>query len=351
MDKKLLTSKIKRRALELGFAKVGITTADDFPEYEAELHYRPGYRPWINPDRSEDPERSYLIEGVRPRGIMPGAKSIVCAVYDYSRLAYPEELTASVARAYLSRAYVPLPDSICGLRARALHDYLTSLGCRVYDGDKELPQRLCCARAGVTTYGRNNFAYAEDCGSFVILYTYLTEAELEYDAPTVRCDCPSGCRKCVEACPTGALYAPGKLSPQRCLLYSHMRDSAVPADIMEANGTLIHGCDRCQTACPRNIPVMRRAAEKDPFLELLKREFDLEKILFMDDAYYERVVRPIMYNYIRKPEVFRRNAAIAIGNTNDAGYIPALKTAIERGEPIVREAAAWALERIGGGPR
>ena len=38
MDKKLLTSKIKRRALELGLAKVVITTADDFPEYEAELH-------------------------------------------------------------------------------------------------------------------------------------------------------------------------------------------------------------------------------------------------------------------------------------------------------------------------
>lgn len=346
MDKKLLTSQIKRRALELGFAKVGVTTADDFPEYKAELLERPGYRPWINPDRSEDPERSYLMEGVSPRGIFPAAQSIVCAIYDYSKTVYPEELTSSVARAYLSRAYVPLPDSICGLRARALGDYLTALGCRVDDSGKELPQRLCCARAGITTYGRNNFAYADGCGSFIILYTYLIDRELEYDTPTVTCKCPPNCRRCVEACPTGALYAPGKLAPQRCLLYSHMRDVPVPEDIMEANGLYIHGCDRCQSVCPRNIPVMNKAADKDPFLELLKCEFNLEKLLFMDDAYYERTIRPIMYNYIRKPEVFRRNAAVAIGNTKDSRYIPALETALEKGEPLVREASAWALKKL-----
>ena len=32
-----IAKKIKRKGLELGFSKVGITTADDFTEYEAEI--------------------------------------------------------------------------------------------------------------------------------------------------------------------------------------------------------------------------------------------------------------------------------------------------------------------------
>ena len=342
MDKKILTSKIKRKALELGFAKVGITTAEDFPEYVQEIFDRaPGYDEWIARPKS-------MVAGAKPHQYMPEAKSIVCAVYDYSDIHYPEKLTASVGRAYLSRAYSPLPDTIHGLRAQALQDYLTKLGCKLDDSKTVLPARIACARAGIITYGRNNFAYADGCGSFILLYTYLIDTELEYDAPTITCKCPPNCHKCIDACPTGALYAPGKLIPQKCLLYSHMRDKAIPDEMKAVNGTYIHGCDCCQTACPRNQGVLKKAVRKDPFLEQLETEFDLEKVLFMDDEYYERVVHPIMYNYIRKPEVFRRNAAIALGNTGDLEHVPALKAALDTDEPMVREAAAWALGRIGG---
>lgn len=342
MDKKVLTSKIKRKTLELGFAKVGITNAENFPEYIEEVFNRaPGYDEWVSRPKS-------MVAGARPRQYMPEAKSIICAVYDYSDINYPEKLTASIGRAYLSRSYTPLPDTICGMRAQALQDYLTKLGCKVDDSGTTLPLRIACARAGTITYGRNNFAYADGCGSFIILYAYLVDTELVYDEPTVTCKCPPNCHKCIDACPTGALYAPGKLIPQKCLLYSHMREKPVPEEIRVVNGTYIHGCDCCQTVCPRNQAPLKKAIKKDPFLEQLATEFDLEKVLFMDDEYYERVVRPIMYNYIRKPEIFRRNAAIALGNTGNPQHIPALKMALDTGEPMVREAAAWALGRIGG---
>ncbi|WP_165053200.1 MULTISPECIES: hypothetical protein [unclassified Adlercreutzia] len=73
----------------------------------------------------------------------------------------------------------------------------------------------------------------------------------------------------------------------------------------------IHGCDACQAKCPRNHDVLEHAAEKDPFLELLAEEFDLEKTLLLDEAYYDEAVRPIMYNYIKDLDIFRRNAAVA----------------------------------------
>lgn len=341
MDKRILTEKIKYRALDLGFAKVGITTAEDFTDYIDEIINRaPNYDEWVARPKS-------MIAGARPHQYMPDAKSIVCVVYDYSNVQYPQKLTASVGRAYLSRSYSPLPDSLNGMRAQAFQDYLIKLGCKIDNSGTTLPLRASCARAGIISYGRNNFAYADGCGSFIILYAYLIDTELEYDVPNSTSNCPPNCHKCIDACPTGALYAPGKLVPQKCLLYNHMREKPIPEEIRVVNGTYIHGCDHCQIVCPRNQGALKKAVRKDPFLERLETEFDLEKVLFMDDEYYERVVRPIMYNYIRKPEVFRRNAAIALGNTGNPEHIPALKRALHTGEPMVREAAAWALRRIG----
>jgi epoxyqueuosine reductase len=42
-----------------------------------------------------------------------------------------------------------------------------------------------------------------------------------------------------------------------------------------------------------------------------------------------------------------RNAAIVLGNTGDERALPALEQALEDEEELVREAAAWAIARIG----
>jgi epoxyqueuosine reductase len=90
-----------------------------------------------------------------------------------------------------------------------------------------------------------------------------------------------------------------------------------------------------------NLPVNR-------FLEKKAREFDLVKMLHMTDEYYVQVIEPLMYNYIREMEVFRRNAAIALGNIGDPEAVPALSEALDDASETVRAHAAWALGRIGG---
>ena len=42
-----------------------------------------------------------------------------------------------------------------------------------------------------------------------------------------------------------------------------------------------------------------------------------------------------------------RNAAVVLGNVGTADDIPALEAALTHDEPLVREHAAWALERLG----
>ena len=75
----------------------------------------------------------------------------------------------------------------------------------------------------------------------------------------------------------------------------------------------------------------------------------MRRILLLTDEYYDRVVRPIMYNYIRHHRYFKRNAAIALGNSGDRSHIPFLRQALEDPEPLVRGYAAWGLGRLGGG--
>lgn len=340
MNKHELTRKIKYKAYELGFAKVGFAPAEDFTEYAEEFESRlEDYKFLLGGEI--DP-----LKGSRLKEFMPEGKSIIALVWDYSGTAYPEKLSNSFGRAYLSQSYLPKDDMIHGARLKLFVDYLESLGLNVAK-NLHMPERYACAKAGVITYGKNNFAYAKDCGSFIILRAFLVDQELEYDESTVRCDCPPNCHACIDSCPTGALYAPGKLKPQKCFLFSHMRGKYYP-EVRALAGAKIHGCDECQTSCPRNQKVLKRATRKNPFLELLAEEFDLEKVLLMDQDYYERVIYPIGYNYITKKEVFQRNAAVALGNTKDKRYVPSLIRALKTGKSNVQGCAAWALGNIGG---
>lgn len=85
---------------------------------------------------------------------------------------------------------------------------------------------------------------------------------------------------------------------------------------------------------------------QEPFLEYLSERFDLEKILFLDDDYYEDALKPIIYNYIKSYRYLRRNAAIAMGNSADSRYIPALQRAVSDSDELIADAARWALIQL-----
>ena len=62
------------------------------------------------------------------------------------------------------------------------------------------------------------FAYADKHGSFIVLVTIPVDAELECEVHGPRRPCPPDCRKCIDACPTGAL-SEFSLDARRCLSY------------------------------------------------------------------------------------------------------------------------------------
>jgi epoxyqueuosine reductase len=113
------------------------------------------------------------------------------------------------------------------------------------------------ARAGVGFYGKNTLLITRRHGSWVVLGTLVTNAEIERSAP-LDLDCGS-CTLCIEACPTGALDDPGVLDSTKCLSYWSQAPGSVPAEYRKEMGSYVYGCDICQDVCPWN----RRAATSD----------------------------------------------------------------------------------------
>lgn len=345
-----LSEDIKDFGLDLGYSKVGITTADSFPSYIAELKARSEMYAWYI-EGSFQP-----IKGADPKSIMPSAKSIVAVVYDGSKESFPEKLVGKIGRLYQARCYLTPRHRINGVRRQLMREFLEKNGCEVAQR-LVLPERLAAARAGIVTYGKNTFAFADGIGSFILMTAFVVNAELDYDEPTIREDCPPKCTACIDVCPTGSLYDPLKMDPRRCIAYNcFMTQDGYPAgttsnispEIRDKMGSWIHGCDICQEVCPRNQKRLKAKLPPNEFLVKIAEDFELIKLLNLTDEFYIKRVQPLMYNYIREKKYFQRNAAIALGNTGDPAYIPDLAQAMQDSEELVRGYAAWALGKIGG---
>ena len=345
-----LTTDIKDFALDLGFNHVGITSAESFLDHVREVQSRGLFYDFY----VEDPRQ--LLKGAQPKDVMPSAKSIISMTWDYAQKAFPETLLGKIGRIYQARCYNAPADRINGARYKLMVDFLSKMGCEI-GRNIFVPERRVSARAGVITFGKNNFAYAKNIGSFILLSSVVVDKELDYDAPTNEIKCPKECTACMDACPTGAIYEPLKLNPRRCIAFNAWwtQDgrpcvtSYIPPEIREKMGTRVHGCDVCQEACPRNSAKLKAKLPPDPFLTQLAEEFSLPKMLEMSRSFStKRPSAPSCTTISRTKKDFQRNAAIAIGNLKVSDNIPLLDRAMENSEELVRGYAAWGLGRISG---
>jgi epoxyqueuosine reductase len=197
-------------------------------------------------------------------------------------------------------------------------------------------------RAGVGFYGKNTLVITRNHGSWVVLGTLVTEAEIEA-TPRLELDCGS-CRLCIDACPTGALDEPGVLDATRCLSYWTQAPNPIPAEFRSELGASVYGCDICQDVCPwnRGVEKRRRGAETPeaatPTVSLcdwLSRDAD-ELAGDFDRLYVPR----------NDARWLRRNALVAAGNVGSADLLDVVEEHTESDDSMLRETAEWALARM-----
>jgi epoxyqueuosine reductase len=348
-----LTEEIKNYALTIGYNRVGITTAEPFPMYAQALAERADDYDWAVDSGLR------LERGVDPQDRLPGARSIIVAVYDYFREHFPEALKGKIGRLYQSRSYIEPPTSIGGARVKLMRKFLEGKGMQVgrwFLISSGVPDRLAAVRAGVGEVGRNTFVCTPGIGTFVLIHTFIVDAVLEYDTPTGGTHCPPDCRLCIEACPTRAIVADFRLNPRRCLTFNHVvnvhgfRNTSpyIDPEVRTKMASWIHGCDLCQEACPRNQAKLRAELPENAFLEATARHFSLTGLLKMESEFEAKAVAPLLHTYMQERKYFQRNAAVALGNSGNQEMVPYLAAAMEDREELVRAHAAWALGQLGG---
>lgn len=292
-----LKEAIRNLAAEAGYAACGITDAAPFETYRDALRRM----------QERFPESAALyrdMEGrVDPKAGAPWVRSIVVAVRRYGRYRLPAGLAQHIGRNYLcDRRIEACPDSAMPRKMKA---GLQSLGLRVRTGG--VPLRAAAVRSGVAGLARNGFAVRADCGSWINIEAWRTDAGLEPDPPAAPAPCPAGCRACEEACPTGALYEPGCVRMDRCVAYlTYGSPWPVDSGLWRRMGPWIYGCDACQLACPLNRDRWEDR-EPAPWIEAVAGRLTPAALAVMDESTYRQVVHPL-FGYIPETGLARWHA-------------------------------------------
>jgi epoxyqueuosine reductase len=207
-----------------------------------------------------------------------------------------------------------------------------------------LLERDFARRAGLGWFGKNTMLLNKRLGSFFFLGALLLDLDLQPDPPHDASHCGT-CTACLDVCPTQAFVGPYQLDARRCISYLTIElKGPVPSQLREGIGDWLFGCDICQDVCPWN-----RKAPAGTAPELKPRQdlvgVDPIEVLGLSDKEFRHRFRTTALMRAKRRGLLR-NAALVLGNRGDPAALPALRRSLADPEPLVREAAEWAIERI-----
>jgi epoxyqueuosine reductase len=338
-----LEARLKHRAHELGFELAGIapaTPADGFDRL----------RQWL--DRGLAGEMDYLRRHAQarrhPSSILANVRSVVMLGMNY----YPGSgdgqidpvATGKVARYARGQDYHDvLWERLNRLLEWVQEEIPTCRGRGVVD-TAPLLERDFARRAGLGWFGKNTMLLNKRLGSYFFLGALLLDVELRPDPVHETSHCGT-CTACLDACPTQAFVGPGWLDARRCISYLTIEvKGSIPPELREPMGNWVFGCDMCQEVCPWNRkapPAVERSFRPRPDLDPV----DPIELLGLSPEEFRRRFRGTALMRPRRRGLLR-NAAIVLGNRGDPAALTALHKALTDPEPLVREAAQWAIDRI-----
>jgi epoxyqueuosine reductase len=221
---------------------------------------------------------------------------------------------------------------------------------RSYVDTGPLLERMYAKYAGIGWNAKNTCIINQQKGSWLFLGAILTSLDIEDGIqslpPADRC---GSCTRCIDACPTQAIVAPGNLDARRCIAYLTIeKRGEIPEELRGAMGNHVFGCDICQDVCPWNNKAGNRSASAVPEFQPREGLFhpDLKWLASLDETGYREVFRgsPVKR---AKYSGLKRNIAVAMGNSGNRDFIPDLEKLAADPDPVVAGHARWALERLG----
>ncbi len=334
---------IRAKALSLGFDAVGFASADLGPDARNRLADflaagRHGDMGWM---------QARADQRADPKTLWPEARSVISLGLSYAPSGDPLALRDQKDRGAISvyarnRDY---HDVVKGMLKHLAQFIVGRHGhdVKVFVDTAPVMEKPLAARAGIGWQGKHTNLVSRSHGSWLFLGEIYTSLELTPAEPHAdRC---GTCTNCLDACPTAAFPAPYQLDARRCIAYLTIEhEGAIPEEFRVAIGNRIYGCDDCLAVCPWN-----RFAVATRHAKLTARE-DLTAPLLsefaaLDDAGFRTRFSGSPIKRIGRDR-FVRNVLIAIGNSGDPDLRHAAAALLVDANPVVAEAAAWAMGRL-----
>jgi epoxyqueuosine reductase len=336
---------IRSEARALGFDACGFARVD---------------RPWAASDRLA----TFLAEGrhgemdwmartadrrAHPQAMWPGARSAIVLGVNYGPDCDPlEALKAGSGGAISVYARGDDYHGVIKAKLKRLARFVQGRfggEAKVFVDTAPLMEKPLAEAAGLGWQGKHTNLVSRAFGSWLFLGVVLTSLELEPDAAGE--DHCGACRACLDICPTGAFPAPYQLDARACLSYLTIEHAGpIPEQYRRALGNRIYGCDDCLAVCPWNK--FAKAAQEHALAarEELADPRPLAELARLDDAGFRALFRKTPIKRIGRDR-FVRNVLYAIGNSGDHSLREAAAELRDDASPVVRDAAAWALQRLG----
>jgi epoxyqueuosine reductase len=367
MPETAIHDQIVALAQEAGFSKAGIASIPQPAEpelTESETYFENwierGYAGEMEYLKRRDQDNRLLRSSLRIA--VPWARSVIVCAANYNVDAPRSIDPVSSESAWIARyawtgyqsesSQDPSPPSdyhdVLLVRLKKLEQRLQQeLGpfpSRCYVDTGPLVERVYALHAGIGWIGKNTCILDQQLGSWLFLGVILTGLELPSGVtlPEDRC---GSCTRCIDACPTGALIAPYQMDASLCISYLTIeKRGPIPEPLRSQMGRQVFGCDICQDVCPWN-----RRAPLSADAELAVRPELVNPAL----AWLAELDAESFRTWFRQSPVQRtklsgllRNVAIAMGNSGLVGYLPKLREWAVAADPVLAEAAQWALARL-----
>lgn len=341
-----LKARLSAQAEAEGFSAMGVCRPDAVPELPARL------QEFV--DKGRHGQMGWMAERMAWRGdpaaLWPEARSVVMLAEVYTPQEDPLEVLAQKDRAAISvyarnRDYHDLVKKRLKRVGRWLLEQPEAKGgaIKVFVDTAPVMEKPLAAAAGLGWQGKHTNVVSRDLGNWFFLGAIFTTAEMPVDGAGR--DTCGNCRACLDVCPTQAFPAPYQLDARRCISYLTIEHSGpVDPELRPGLGNRIYGCDDCLAVCPWNkFAVSARELRYQARPELVAPE--LATLAGLDDAAFRALFSGSPIKRIGRNK-FVRNVLYAIGNSGDQSLENAAQGCLEDPDPVVQEAARWALLQL-----